>query len=95
MKFILEREEEIRGPHTETNAKLVDDYISKVLPRYLSPLESGSQPIQPALCHTDLWPGNVKLRAGGDSAIIFDANALWAHGESTVPIVTTTPPPGL
>ena len=84
MKFILEREEKIRGQHTEKNAKLVDDYVSKVLPRYLSPLETGGRSVQPALCHTDLWPGNVKYKAGSDSPIIFDANALWCHGESMV-----------
>jgi fructosamine-3-kinase len=82
MELILEREEKIRGEHTEQNARLVDDYISKVLPRYLGPLESGRRSIQPALCHTDLWPGNVKFKTGGGSAIVFDANALWAHSES-------------
>lgn len=81
MKLILEREEKIRGQHTEQNARLVDDYMSKVLPRYLSPLESGGRSIQPALCHTDLWPGNVKFKTGGGSAVVFDANALWAHSE--------------
>ena len=80
MKFILEREQEIRGQHTGQNAQLVDDYMSKVLPRYLGPLETDGRSIQPCLCHTDLWPGNVKLRADA-SAIVFDANALWAHSE--------------
>ncbi len=86
MKFILEREEEIRGQHTEQNAKLVDEYMLKVLPRYLGPLESGSCSILPTLCHTDLWPGNVKVRTDG-STIVFDANALWAHSEGSVTFV--------
>ena len=86
MKFILECEQEIRGQHTERKARLVNDYISKVLPRYLAPLETGGRSIQPALCHTDLWPGNVKLKPGG-SAIVFDANALWAHSEGKAAFV--------
>ncbi len=84
MKFILEREEEIRGTHTGQDAKLVEDYVSKVLPRYLGPLESEGRSIQPALCHTDLWPGNVKRRTNDGSTVVFDANALWAHSEGTV-----------
>lgn len=84
MKFILGREEGIRGQHNEENTKLIDEYISKVLPRYLAPLETGGRSIQPALCHTDLWPGNVKSKANNDSVVIFDANALWSHSESTV-----------
>ncbi|KAK4033087.1 Fructosamine kinase-domain-containing protein [Parachaetomium inaequale] len=87
MKFILEREEEIRGQHTEQNTRLVDDYMSKVLPRYLGPLESGGRSIQPALCHTDLWPGNVKFKTDSGSAVVFDANALWAHSEVELGII--------
>ncbi|KAK5662617.1 hypothetical protein OQA88_8531 [Cercophora sp. LCS_1] len=80
-KFILEREEKIRGPHGEQDAKLKEDYVSKVLPRYLRPLESGGRTLEPALCHTDLWPGNVKYRLDNVSSLVFDANALWAHSE--------------
>ncbi|KAK4652719.1 hypothetical protein QC762_500770 [Podospora pseudocomata] len=80
-KFILEREEMSRGPYSEEEAKLKEDFLSKVLPRYLRPLESGGRSIDPALCHTDLWPGNVKYRLDNESPLVFDANALWAHSE--------------
>ncbi|CAP62040.1 unnamed protein product [Podospora anserina S mat+] len=80
-KFILEREEKSRGPYSEEEAKLKEDFVSKVLPRYLRPLESGGRSIDPALCHTDLWPGHVKYRLDNESPLVFDANALWAHSE--------------
>jgi len=80
-KFILEREEKIRGPYSDEDAKVKVDFISKVLPRYLRPLESEGRSIEPALCHTDLWPGNVKYRLDNESPLVFDANALWSHSE--------------
>lgn len=45
------------------------------------PLETGGRFIEPTLCHTDLWPGNVKYRLDGKSPLVFDANALWGHSE--------------
>ncbi|KAK4177902.1 hypothetical protein QBC36DRAFT_386347 [Triangularia setosa] len=61
IKFILEREETIRGPYSEED--------NQVLTRYLRPLESGGRSIEPALCHTDLWPGNVKYRLDNKSPL--------------------------
>jgi protein-ribulosamine 3-kinase len=79
---LLELEEEIRGPFDASDAMLKKLFLSKVLPRYLRPLESDGRSIQPTLCHTDLWPGNVKYREDYENIMIFDANALWAHNES-------------
>ncbi|KAK4675159.1 hypothetical protein QC764_500770 [Podospora pseudoanserina] len=70
-----------RGPYSEEEAKLKEDFVPKVLPRYLRPLESGGRSIDPALCHTDLWPGNVKYRLDNEPPLVFDVNALWAHSE--------------
>ncbi|KAM7211896.1 Fructosamine kinase domain containing protein [Rhypophila decipiens] len=80
-KFILQREEKIRGPYSKEDAKTKQEYVERVLSRYLRPLEANGRSIQPALCHTDLWPGNVKYRLDNASPLVFDFNALWGHGE--------------
>lgn len=81
MRMIVGREEAIRGPHTRGNAAITRAFLDIVLPRYLRPLETGGRSIKPCLCHTDLWPGNVKYKPGRDAVIMYDANALWAHSE--------------
>ncbi|KAG8157447.1 hypothetical protein KVR01_012831 [Diaporthe batatas] len=81
MKFILERDETIRGEFTAEERVVVEDFLNKVLPRYLRPLESEGRSIQPCLCHTNMWPGNVKSRLDNDALITFDANAVWGHNE--------------
>lgn len=82
MKALLAQEEVTRGPFSESDAQLKEDFINKVLPRYLRPLETAGRSIQPTLCHTDLWPGNVKYKLDNERIIVYDANALWAHNES-------------
>lgn len=82
MRFVIAREEGLRGPHSPENAQVVQDFINIVLPRYLRPLESEGRSLQPCLCHTNAWPGNVKYRLDNETAVIFDSNALWAHAES-------------
>jgi len=81
MTRLLAQEEEIRGPFNESDTKLKEAFLNKVLPRYLRPLESEGRSIQPTLCHTDLWPGNVKYKLDNESILVYDANALWAHNE--------------
>lgn len=83
MRMILAREEAIRGPHTMENAAITRAFLDVVLPRYLRPLESGGRSVKPCLCHTDLWPGNIKYKPGRHAVVMYDANALWAHSEST------------
>ena len=82
MKMILDREEQIRGPHTPEAVQLKEIFLTKILPRYLRPLETGGRSIKPCLLHTDLWPGNVKYKFD-ETVSIFDANGLWAHNEGT------------
>lgn len=81
MEMVVAREEGIRGAHSPENKILTDDFLKIVLPRYLSPLETGGRSIKPCLCHFDMWPGNVKYKLDKKSVIVYDANALWAHNE--------------
>jgi protein-ribulosamine 3-kinase len=82
MRFVLDREEQVRGAHTPEDRQVRDDFVDKVLPRYLRPLETGPRKLKPCLVHTDLWPGNVRFRCDGQ-VVVFDANALWGHNEGT------------
>ncbi|KAJ0121990.1 hypothetical protein J7T55_002501 [Diaporthe amygdali] len=81
MRMILERDEKIRGEFTLEEKVVVKDFLGKVLPRYLRPLETDGRSIKPCLCHTNMWPGNVKHRLDNEAIITFDANAVWGHHE--------------
>lgn len=81
MRMILERDVTIRGEFTIDEKATVDDFLNKALPRYLRPLETGGRSIKPCLCHTNMWPGNVKHRLDNEALITFDANAVWGHHE--------------
>ncbi|KAI1853099.1 hypothetical protein JX265_011380 [Neoarthrinium moseri] len=56
--------------------------LDKVIPRLLKPLESGGRKIQPCLCHSDVWPGNVQPSVSDDEVFFFDSCAFWGHHES-------------
>lgn len=81
MRMIVAQEEAIRGPHSTGNAAITRAFLDLVLPRYLRPLETNGRSVKPCLCHTDLWPGNVKYKPDRDAVVVYDANALWAHSE--------------
>ncbi|KAK1512467.1 uncharacterized protein CCOS01_14707 [Colletotrichum costaricense] len=81
MKFLLQRERVIRGAYAAEDETTLNFYLDTVLPRYLRPLETEGRSIKPTLCHTDLWPGNVKYKLDNETIIVYDANALWAHNE--------------
>ncbi|KAE9373660.1 hypothetical protein N431DRAFT_482636 [Stipitochalara longipes BDJ] len=81
MKFVLDREELVRGSHTPEAVQLKKLFIGKVLPRYLRPLESDGRSVKPCLLHSDLWPGNVKYKLDNTTASIYDASGLWGHNE--------------
>ncbi|KAK1720291.1 Fructosamine kinase-domain-containing protein [Colletotrichum acutatum] len=81
MRFLLERERVIRGAYAAEDETTLNFFLDTVLPRYLRPLETGGRCIKPTLCHTDLWPGNVKFKLDNETVIVYDANALWAHNE--------------
>lgn len=86
MRMVVAREESIRGQHTCHNRAVTEAFLDVVLPRYLRPLEAEGRSVEPCLCHTDMWPGNVKYKPGRDTVVIYDANALWAHSEGMSPL---------
>lgn len=81
MTLAFEKEKVAGGPLTPEDEKTVKLYLGKVLPRYIRPMESRGRSITPCLVHTDLWPGNFKLRADDESCVIFDSNPIWGHNE--------------
>ena len=81
MTSAFEKEEVAGGPHTPDDKETIAQFLGKVLPRYLRPMESHGRSIKPCLVHTDLWLGNFKLRADDESCVIFDSNPVWAHNE--------------
>ncbi|KAK0371405.1 hypothetical protein CLIM01_11242 [Colletotrichum limetticola] len=81
MKFLLQRERVIRGAYAAEDETTLNFFLDTVIPRYLRPLETEGRSIKPTLCHTDLWPGNVKYKLDNETIIVYDANALWAHNE--------------
>lgn len=86
MRMILDRDAAIRGDFTTDEKATVEEFLNKVLPRYLGPLETGGRSIKPCLCHTNMWPGNVKYRLDNEALITFDANAVWGHHECMIAI---------
>ncbi|RSM01632.1 hypothetical protein CDV31_011273 [Fusarium ambrosium] len=87
MTMILDREESLRGPHTPEDKELKDQFLNKVLPRYLRPLESNGRSIKPCLLHADLWPGNIKYQLENETAIVYDSSGLWGHNEVDLGVI--------
>ncbi|KAK7953652.1 Major facilitator superfamily transporter, partial [Apiospora saccharicola] len=81
MREILDREERIRGQHSDELARLRQAYFDKVLPRYLRPLESDGRSVTPCLVHADLWPGNCRYKLDMETVCMYDASAFWGHNE--------------
>lgn len=84
MRDFLDREDAAHNgePHPELE-RLRPLFFEKVLPRYLRPLESDGRSVTPCLIHADLWPGNVKYMADGETVCMYDACAMWGHNEGT------------
>lgn len=80
MKSLLDQEGALHGPDAEFS-RLKDSFLTRVIPRYLRPLESEGRAISPCLVHSDLWPGNIKPMSFGDAVAMFDACAYWGHNE--------------
>ncbi|KAK7998765.1 hypothetical protein PG991_014440 [Apiospora marii] len=67
MRKMLEEEERSHGQDDELD-RLKDSLFAKVIPRLLRPMETGGNRIEPCLCHSDVWPGNVKPNADDEDA---------------------------
>ncbi|KAI0016435.1 Fructosamine kinase-domain-containing protein [Xylariomycetidae sp. FL0641] len=72
--------------YNEEFAHLKETYLNVVVPRYLRPLESDGRKVSACLIHSDLWPGNIKLRKGSEAVCIFDACPSWGHHEADLAI---------
>ncbi|KAK7959702.1 fructosamine/ketosamine-3-kinase [Apiospora aurea] len=62
--------------------ELGDQFIQKVIPRLLRPLQTDGRSIKPTLCHGDLWDANVQVDASTRLPIIFDPCCFYGHHES-------------
>lgn len=77
----LAHAQENRGEDPELN-EVAEEFIDKVIPRLLRPLQSGGRSIKPTLCHGDLWDGNIQIDVDTKQPIIFDACCFYGHNES-------------
>lgn len=66
-------------------ASLTEEFVEKVVARLLRPLQTGGRNIKPALCHGDLWDGNVQIDVDTKQPFIFDAVCFYGHNESQRP----------
>ena len=80
MRHMIEQEAKKQGPSNEIK-ELAPALIDKVIPRLLSPLETGDECIKPCLVHGDLWYGNASVSVETGEPYVFDSCALWAHNE--------------
>ncbi|KAI1073365.1 Fructosamine/Ketosamine-3-kinase [Whalleya microplaca] len=68
------------GPDTELN-EIASEFIQKVIPRLLRPLQAGGRHIKPTLCHGDLWDGNIQMDEETNMLVIFDSCCFYGHNE--------------
>ncbi|KAI0143468.1 Fructosamine/Ketosamine-3-kinase [Xylariaceae sp. FL1272] len=61
--------------------ELAEDFIRKVIPRLLRPLQTGGRSIKPTLCHGDLYDGNIQIDAETSEPILFDSCCFYGHNE--------------
>ncbi|KAI1391832.1 Fructosamine kinase-domain-containing protein [Hypoxylon trugodes] len=76
----LEYAQRERGEDPELQS-LAEDFIEKVIPRLLRPLQTGGRSIKPALCHGDLWDGNIQIDVETKQPIMFDSCCFYGHNE--------------
>ncbi|MCJ1462014.1 hypothetical protein MMC07_000614 [Pseudocyphellaria aurata] len=81
MKSLLEQEEKTRA-RDERFSVLKSALYNNVIPRLLRPLETENRIVKPCLLHSDLWPGNIKLKLNSDELCVFDSCAYWGHNEA-------------
>ncbi|KAK8062557.1 Fructosamine kinase-domain-containing protein, partial [Apiospora hydei] len=62
-------------------SELGEQFIQKVIPRLLRPLQTDGRSIKPTLCHGDLWDANVQIDASIRVPIIFDPCCFYGHNE--------------
>lgn len=70
----------MRGENREL-MEVAREFIEKVVPRLLRPLQTGGRNIKPSLCHGDLWDGNIQLDLATKAPILFDPCPFYGHHE--------------
>lgn len=79
IKHMLDLNIERGGKWPEMEA-LKSEMLSKVIPRFLRPLETEGRFVKLSLVHGDLWCGNaVDMQA--DLPIVYDPSGFFAHNE--------------
>ncbi|RYP41918.1 hypothetical protein DL767_000655 [Monosporascus sp. MG133] len=69
-----------RGKDSELE-EVAEQFIQKVIPRLLRPLQTGGRTIKPTLCHGDLWDGNIQIDVETKQPILFDSCCFYGHNE--------------
>jgi protein-ribulosamine 3-kinase len=80
LEFEFNLEEETHGVDPEMR-ELREEFMGKVVPRLLRPLETEGRVLVPRLIHGDLWDGNASVDMATGCPLIFDAVVLYAHNE--------------
>lgn len=60
---------------------LAGEFIEKVIPRLLRPLQTGGRSIRPVLCHGNLWDGNIEMESTGFQPLFLGACPFYGHME--------------
>ena len=68
------------GKDSELQA-VSEEFIDKVVPRLLRPLQTGGRNIKPSLCHGDLWDGNIQMDSVTKQPTLFDPCPFYGHHE--------------
>ncbi|KAK4154702.1 hypothetical protein C8A00DRAFT_42578 [Chaetomidium leptoderma] len=76
----LKYAQSMRGQDPELQ-QIADQFIDKVVPRLLRPLQTGGRNIKPSLCHGDLWVGNIQVDPDTEEPIVFDPCPFYGHHE--------------
>jgi fructosamine-3-kinase len=69
-----------RGDDPEL-VEIAEEFIAKVVPRLLRPLQTGGRSIKPSLCHGDLWDGNIQIDVETKLPVLFDPCPFFGHHE--------------
>jgi len=76
----LEYAQQMRG-HDPELVEVAEEFIDKVVPRLLRPLQTGGRSIKPSLCHGDLWDGNIQTDRDSLQPALFDPCPFYGHHE--------------
>jgi len=76
----LEYAQRMRGDDPELR-EVAEEFIKKVVPRLLRPLQTGGRNIKPSLCHGDLWDGNIQVDQATMLPVLFDSCPFYGHHE--------------